>query len=397
MRLVVPLAVLCSSLAWGQSLAGTWVSDLGVLTFSDSGGRVTGSGKLDGVLGAFTGSGSQGQYRGTYRAEGETGTWAARVQGDAAELTFDDAPPLTFARRGTAAAARGGAAPPPLRAAPAAPAQAPAPATPAPSVGAADGAAYRSDAEGWSLRAPAKWRYKVDGQRLVLGSDTEAGMLVATYGAGTTFEELQQGATEGFTDSGLVLRPSGAPQALAVPGGRAVAVDMDTTGQDGTALRVRAAGVAGPAGAVVVLGITTPQKFSGLRPRVDQVLKSVAFFQPKVPAGANLLWGTLCSYSGGSVASWTRRLTFDGKGHVAYGSETVAGGRFTDSAGAVTGAWGGGGQGEGSSGTYVVSGNTVTVRIGGETYACGVNMRQNSGRITELTCAGRLYAGALCE
>ena len=399
------LVLLCGSVAaHAQSFSGTWTGELGTLSLKQQGARVSGTATIEGTSGTMAGSVQGATVTGTYVAEGESGAWQGQLQGDTLMVSFDGEVPLPFRRAG----AKGAAVPPPTVPPPGSSAMGPpdssamgmTPGPAAPKVAAADGAEVRSEAEGWSARTPPKWKSKSDGQRVVFGSDTEAGLIVAGFTEGTTFEELQQGAAQGFTDSGLALTPAAQPQTLEVRAGRGVAVDMQTTAQDGTPLKVRAAGVAGGSGAVVVIGFTTAEKFSGLRGRVDQIAKSVAFFAPKVPPGANFLTGAMCSYSGGSVASWTRRFFFDGKGHVSFGSEMAAGGNFTNSGGDVTGAWGGASGNQynpSNAGSYVVQGNQVVIRMGGEATTCGVKMRQNSGRITELMCNGRLYAPALCE
>lgn len=380
--------LLLSAAVQAQSFAGAWSSEVGSMTLTQQGARVSGRASVSGVSGTLSGTTKGTRVSGTYAAEGEEGTFQAELQGDTLFVAFDDGAPLPFRRAGG-----GGRAPAPA-------ASATAVGEPAPRVSAAGGAEVRVEAEGWAARAPAQWRFRVEGPRVLFGSDTEAGLIVASFREGATLEEMQQAATQGFTDSGLLLRPVGAPQPLEVQGARGVAVDMQTTAQDGTALRARAAGVIGARGGVALLGLTTPAKFAALRARVDQVAKSVAFFAPKVPAGAHLLRGALCHHSGGSVASWTRRYTFDGRGHVTTGSEMVAGGQFSDGLGNSTGAWGatsGNQYSAGSGGTYAVQGDAVTLRLGGETYTCAVAFRQQGGQITELKCGDRLYGAALCE
>lgn len=113
-----------------------------------------------------------------------------------------------------------------------------------------------------------------------------------------------------------------------------------------------------------------------------------------------LLRASLCSYSGGSVASWTRRYNFDGRGRVSFGSEMIAGGNFNDGLGNQTGSWGAtsGNQYDPSKvGTYAVQGNSVVITLGGETFTCAVHFRQQDGRVTELKCGERLYGTSLCE
>lgn len=374
--------VVVATSAFAQSFAGSWTSEAGSMSLKQQGARVTGTATVAGVSGTLTGVLKGASFGGTYTAQGESGTFNGHLDGDTLYVSFDDSPLYPFRRAGAAA-------PPPVKN------------EPAPKVSAADGAELRSDAEGWSARAPAKWKFKTDGVKVLFGSDTEAGMIIASFRQGATVQEMQQAATQGFSDSGLMLTPAGPPQELDVKGAKAIAVDMQTTAQDGTALKVRAAGVIGGGqGGVAILGLTTPEKFATLRARVDQLAKSVAFFAPKLPPGTNLLRGSLCSYSGGSVASFTTRYNFDGRGRVSKGSEMIAGGQFNDGMGNNTGSWSavsGNQYNADNVGTYAVQGNSVVIRLGGDTYTCAVHFRQQSGQITEMKCGDRLYGTSLCE
>lgn len=112
-------------------------------------------------------------------------------------------------------------------------------------------------------------------------------------------------------------------------------------------------------------------------------------------AGGGSNWqlnGMLCSWSGssssGSSYSRSTRVSFDGQGRFRYGSESS----FSSGSGQAYG------QGGGSQGTYRVSGNSVYLTFGdGSTAVAKVQMKQNSGRITELMYNGTLYATGLCD
>ena len=106
------------------------------------------------------------------------------------------------------------------------------------------------------------------------------------------------------------------------------------------------------------------------------------------------LQGTLCSYSGssggGSSYASTRRVTFDGRGRFATGSESS----FSNAAGL------GYGGGSGSGGAYAVTGVYVGAPIrvrwaSGEDDQAFVH-HIVSGRITEIRYGKQVYGQGLC-
>ena len=105
------------------------------------------------------------------------------------------------------------------------------------------------------------------------------------------------------------------------------------------------------------------------------------------------LKGVFCHYSGSSSYSSsyssTSKISFDGKGHWAMGSESS----FSGSAGS---AYSDGGVN--NSGTYRIQGNQIfyTTR-NGEQGVGRVNMQQRDGRITEIYIGKDLYSPALCN
>lgn len=114
------------------------------------------------------------------------------------------------------------------------------------------------------------------------------------------------------------------------------------------------------------------------------------------PAGGKeyLLRGMFCHWSGssssysGSGYSHSLRVSFDGQGHFATGSESS----FGSSAGIAYG------TGDGSGGTYRVAGNEVRLQFNdGSTGVATVELRDAEGTITALKYNGDLYAPQLCE
>lgn len=260
--------------------------------------------------------------------------------------------------------------------------------------------------DGWQVTAPDGWRHAEQGGGYALGSDTEAGLIVVFYTPGLTWEQMQASAAQGVREQGLVLSPSAPATPFDATAGKGLAVELSGMAADGTTVYGRAIGVLGARGGVAVLGLTTPEHAAVMSKRVEQVASSTVFFEPEKPKSDDLavLQGPICSWSGssggGSGYSASAKMTFDGKGAVAWGSEFVASGSF--GAGDNTGSWGAysGNQNQPTDvGTYVVQGDRVTVRWpDGGTKTCAVHMRQTNGRITELQCDdGKLWGAGLCE
>jgi hypothetical protein len=259
--------------------------------------------------------------------------------------------------------------------------------------------AYKSSFDGWQVKIPAKWKYAVQGGALMVGSDTEAGLMTVEYTAGMTLEQMEATAAQGLQEEGMVLQLSKKTQRMKIGPNQAVVAYFVGQTLDGVSIRGKGVGLAGKAGGVVVLGVTTPEKMPNLEKRVDETARSVRFFTPKASQGASRLMGPMCTFSGGSVGSTTQRMSFDGKGRVGYGSETVMGGSFHNSQGDWTGSWGGSGGNQNqttSVGRYEVKGKTITIRWQGSVETCRVHNTGRGGRITEMYCGEKLWAPSLC-
>lgn len=271
---------------------------------------------------------------------------------------------------------------------------------------------WRVDRDGWSAQFPDGWIVRDNGGVVVAGHNSEAGLLVVRFEAGATLESVSATAARGISSDGAELRLRAPPRQVPLRARgagvlpTAVAAEFDGVAADGTPLSASALAVAGPRGAVTVLGVTSPAQLGALMTRVLAVASSVAFFAPAPQAtaaggSAGALRGSLCAYSGGSSMSTTTRAHFDGAGHVSLGSESALGGSLVDSGGNEAGRYVGatGNQYDPSSrGTYRIVGDTVEVQWGsGEVTRCTVNMRQANGQMTELQCDGRLFASGLCE
>jgi len=254
--------------------------------------------------------------------------------------------------------------------------------------------------DGWSLTMPDGWKHAEQQGVHALGSDTEAGLILITYTPGLTFEAMLASASSGLNEQGLLLLPMNVPVQGKIGNQNSVTVDLQGKAMDGTTVQSHAVGVAGPSGGLVILGLTTPAQIKNLSDRVDQIARTVSFSAPQLGSVA-LLQGTVCAWNGSSSYSATSRMSFDGQGHVSYGSEFSAGGSFKDSTGNVTSDWSvmTGNQNQNSSyGSYAIDQNTVRIRWpNGSEQSCTVHHRAGNGQITELYCGSQLYGAALCD
>ncbi len=112
------------------------------------------------------------------------------------------------------------------------------------------------------------------------------------------------------------------------------------------------------------------------------------------PTANARLYGTFCSYSSSGYNttgsySTTEHITFDGRGHYTYGSNSSY-------SGGGDGYYGGDG---GYTGTYRVVGNkgVILTASDGSQYQVAIHFVQDSGEITELKYGGTIYAKSLCE
>jgi hypothetical protein len=216
---------------------------------------------------------------------------------------------------------------------------------------------------------------------VLVGSDTEAGVIIAFYQEGLTMAQMEQSARAGLNEQGVSLMPTAAPVKFTVRGMQGLAVDLAGVGGDGSQLRARAIGVVGPSGGAVFVGLTTPEKFANLRTRTDQTAQSVSFFKAAVSPMARLLVGEYWHYkgsgstSGGHYSGWSteRWLSLCPNGSFVYRTQsdvsvnTEGGSAGSYGQGGGVGRWSvvGGASGEGTLKLAFSDGNvqTFSVRI----------------------------------
>lgn len=275
-----------------------------------------------------------------FAVEGERLVYAWQLQGGALTLSGGDlVAPLVLTRQGGGAAGSD-----PGLAAP---------------TGAGKGQATRHVQESWgaTLTVPAGWKLAERDGVLLLGSDTEAGLIVLRFARKTGVPQLRQQVAEGLEEDGARLLPTGAAADLQAGPNVALAGDLSGAAADGTPLKARAIGVTSRYGdAVIVLGVTSPAAFEALRARVAEVASSLVFTKPKVLPAASFLAGHYWTYSGSSGYSTERKLVLCRDGRFDRGSESGGSGRLTNQTGDVTATYGAVGA-QGARGRWSASGD----------------------------------------
>ena len=221
------------------------------------------------------------------------------------------------------------------------------------------GSGSRQDYEPWGLSfvAPPGWKVGKRPGLLLMGSDTEAGLIILRLARGATLERLVRDYGEGIEEEGLRLMPT--MQAQDFPAGRnpAVAGELAGTSQDGARIRARTVAVASPFGdAAVVLGMTTEEKYAGLKPHVESIARSFAFRRPKAPPVLEAIAGQWFYISSSSFGSSERYLNLCSDGRFSESSNIYSSG----SAGTAYGEGGGGtarwsAEGDANQGTVTVT------------------------------------------
>lgn len=226
------------------------------------------------------------------------------------------------------------------------------------------GLPWKKDAWGVELRVPAGWRSGEHNGALLMGSDSEAGLIVVRYLPKTTKAELVSGYQSGVNEGGVRLSPSGEAQEFKAQGGTALSGELSGATAEGSTLKAQSVAVLSRwGGAAVVFGLTDEAHFAGLRPRVEEIAKSLRFREPKAPQGAEVLAGRFEYVYVSKSGSYSReaKITLCADGRFTKGGELAGSG----SAGSAVSAHNNGGtwssEGDGESGQLtLLYGNGAT-------------------------------------
>lgn len=195
-----------------------------------------------------------------------------------------------------------------------------------------------------SFVVPSAWKVAERPGVLLLGSDTEAGLMIIRFMRRTNLQTLEQGYQEGMQEEGLQLMPATQLENFSAGGAQGLAGELAGMAQDGARIRARAIGVPTPYGdAAVVLGLTTEEKYAALKPRADALAASFFFSHPQTPPVLEAIAGQYFFFTSSSVGgSYSREAKLDlcSDGTFNRGGETYSSG----AAGTAAGQSGSGGQ-----------------------------------------------------
>ena len=191
----------------------------------------------------------------------------------------------------------------------------------------ARGSRFNHEKWGLSFAVPPGWKVGERQGSLLMGSDTEAGLIIIRLVRRTTLEQLVQDYGEGMQEEGLQLMPTMQAQEFPAGQNRAVAGELAGTAQDGAQIRARTIAVASPFGdAAVVLGMTTEVKYAGLKPRVETIASSFSFTQPQAPPVLEAIAGQWYYFSSSSFGSSERYLNLCSDGRFSETSSIYSSG-----------------------------------------------------------------------
>jgi hypothetical protein len=348
MRLVMLVVLTVSLPAFAQSvepaLVGTWSAPLlgfemvlrvdadGTCVFDEERGRCTAKG------GTLVWTGEEGSERYQYTLRGDTLT----VSGGDMETA------IAFQRKGG-------------RRQPVA--EDTAPPAPAPPAGA--GQPFSKDAWGVKLVAPPGWRLVERDGAVLGGSDTEAGLLILRYVPHTTREELVAEYQRGVNEQGISATPT--VEATPWKAGKATGIAGELAGStgDGAKVRIRSVAVLAPhGGALVVAGLTTPDRYANLKTRVEQLAATVVLQKPKQVPGGELAGAYAFIYVSKS-GSYSREayLTLCKSGRFTRRGEMVGSAELSG------GARGNAYSGSNNAGSWRAEGGTLILEFGDGTSA----------------------------
>lgn len=248
---------------------------------------------------------------------------------------------------------------------------------------------------GLSFAVPGAWKANERDGMVLLGSDTEAGLIIVRFERSVNKQMMLTEYSKGLSESGVTLTPATRAEDYAAGANRGVAGELAGMAGNSSQLRARVIAVQSQFGdAAIILGLTTQEKYAALKPRVEEIAASVAFTQPRTPPANQMVAGNYywiyVSTSGGNY-SREDKLMLCANGMFSRGGETYSSG----SAGMAglhsgySGSWSA--DGDGQNGTITLryrNGKTESLRY----QKSGLDIVLNGkkyGRNGDGACSGR--------
>ena len=293
-----------SGTAYAQGFAGTWTAKDVTVTLTQEEDQVSGTIATDRKNISFAGVAEGNQAFGEVVGPNGSMPFTLTLTGQA--MKFEMTPPegkgLTFFLKRSKAGA-----PPPTNAAPTPPAPPEPAALPgkAPVPPAGKGGQWKNENEGWSLNSPAGWKgsQQKDGS-ILLGHDSEFGILRIAHMLGTKLEEARAQGENGFTLEGVMFTLTAPFAPLRVKAGPAIAGTYEGQTMKGP-FRVRSVVLQGQNGTLVLSGMAPVSNYGKMTQNVDSMAASVTFFKGTAGNAMQHVAGRWWHWHGSSSGTYT--------------------------------------------------------------------------------------------
>jgi hypothetical protein len=202
--------------------------------------------------------------------------------------------------------------------------------TPAPAP-AGKGTPFSKESWGVSLTIPAGWRGAEKDGNLLIGGESEAGLIIVRFVAKLTREAMLAEYGRGLQEGGMNLMPVAPALDYRTPGAKGVAGELTGMGPNGASYRGRAIGLLSRfGGALVVLGLTSAEQYPTLKARTEALAQSVSFTAPKMPKGADVLAGRYEFFYISPNGGYSRqsKIILCSDGRFSKGGEMAGSGKF---------------------------------------------------------------------
>jgi len=160
---------------------------------------------------------------------------------------------------------------------------------------------------GLSFAVPGAWKANEREGLLLLGSDTEAGLIIVRFVRSTNRQTMLAEYSKGLAEDGITLIPATRAEDYAAGSNRGLGGELSGAGKDGSRIRARVIGIQSQFGdAAVLLGLTTDDKYPGVKARVEEIAASIEFSAPKIPPANQIVAGNYVYFYISSNGSYSR-------------------------------------------------------------------------------------------
>ncbi len=202
-------------------------------------------------------------------------------------------------------------------------------AAPAPTPTPAPTGRFHQPKWGLSFALPPSWKASERDGVLLLGSDTEPGLMLVRFLRRTGEPQLRADYAAGLEDGGVKLIATAPLEAFRAGTSRALAGELAGASAEGR-VTARVIGILSPFGdAAVLIGVTTNANYARLKAQVDAMAASVVFSEPPKFAARDAIAGQYMYYyqsTSGGTYSRQEVLNLCSNGTFSRGGETYGSG-----------------------------------------------------------------------